>query len=100
MREGFEAIQSHRTAAVSAPLMIEWIFRTGDAAIGLQACGTHLLLAQSWSPADLCLIDGQPSQRVRHRRSSLYNVSSVRAFSLSIATAPTAGMMVRSMYPT
>ncbi len=38
---GLVLIQSHRTAAFSVPLMIEWICRTVDAAIGLHVCGLH-----------------------------------------------------------
>jgi hypothetical protein len=49
-RAGLEVIQSHRTAADSVPLMIEWIYRTVEAAIGTHACGAHPATAQSCSP--------------------------------------------------
>jgi hypothetical protein len=38
---GLVLVQSHRTAAFIVPLMIEWIWRTVDAAIGLHARNVH-----------------------------------------------------------
>ena len=34
-------IQSHQTTALSVPLMVEWIWRTVDAATGLHVCCPH-----------------------------------------------------------
>jgi hypothetical protein len=71
MRAGLVVIQFHRTAAFMTLLMIEWIWRTVDLAIGLHLCGTHLLATQSCSPSALCFsIKGLPSQRFRQRRAS------------------------------
>ena len=63
----------------SVPLMIAWICRTVDAAIGLHMCGVHFAFSQSCSPSAVCSMNGRPSQRTRHRRNSAYSVSSVRA---------------------
>jgi hypothetical protein len=65
-----DAIHSHRTAAVSVALMIEWICRTVDAAIDRQVCGRHFDFAQSCSPSARCSTNGLPSQRARQRRNS------------------------------
>ena len=43
---GLDRIHSHRTAAASAALMIQWTCRIDDAAIGLHACGGHSMTAQ------------------------------------------------------
>ena len=63
-RAGFDEIHSHRTAADSVPLMIEWICRTVDAAIGLQACGRHLDPAVVLAVGAV-LLDGRPAVAAR-----------------------------------
>jgi hypothetical protein len=49
VRAGLVSSRSHRTAADSAPLMIGWIYRTMEAAIGLHTCGLHFAATQSYS---------------------------------------------------
>jgi hypothetical protein len=54
-------VQSHRTAADSVPLMIEWICRTVEAAIGTHACGAHPATAQSLFAVVLVMLDVRPA---------------------------------------
>ena len=51
---GLLSVQFQRLAADGVPLMIAWICRTVDAPSGLQVCGLHSSLTQSWSPSVEC----------------------------------------------
>lgn len=97
-RAGFEEIQSQRVAADRVPLMIEWICRTVDAAIGRHTCRRQPSAAQSCLLVERCFFD-EPVTTATSSALTQFGVERLEMTSVELvdALAAKGGLMLRSM---